>query len=101
MTTCAPLLAWTLSRRGRQLVTWDVAGLPADAVAAIRLDGGTSWVPLMINTDRDMLSVWAAGPDFAAPGDVLVVPTTSRAEIRIGAGQTTIFLDGGYIELVP
>lgn len=102
ITTCEPLLIWTLSRRGRELVTWDVAGLPDGAVADVRLENSSIWSGLMISADRDVLSTWAAGPDFTEPGaGVLVVPTTSRAEIKVTAGQTVVFLDGGYIELLP
>lgn len=94
-------LVWKLSRRGRQLITWDVDGLPADAVAAVQVEGSGPWRPLIISADRDMMSVWSAGPDFTDPGDVLVVTGTSHTEIRVVAGLTTIFLDGGFIELVP
>jgi len=100
-TACIPLPPWPLSRRGQELIAWDVSGLPSGATADLQLEGTGAWTPLLISTERDVLSVWAAGPSFTDPGDVLVVPTTSRTEIRIVAGQTTIFLDGGYIELVP
>lgn len=100
MTQCVrDQLVWKLSRRNRQVIPWDVDGLPSDAVAAVQLEGAGSWWPLTINTERDMLAIWAAGPDFTDPGDVLVVPATSRAEIRVVSGLTTVFLDGGYIEL--
>lgn len=101
MIDCGTELVWRLSRRGRELIAWDVDGLTEDATASIRLEDASTWWELDINEARDNMTVWVAGPDFTDPGDVLVVPTTSRAEIRIVAGAMTIFLDGGFIELVP
>lgn len=99
---CTPMLPWPLSRRGQELIAWDVDGLPAGAVADIQLENSDVWRPLMINTERTVLSLWVAGPDFVSPAsESVVVPTTSWAEIRVTAGATTIFLDGGYIELLP
>ena len=94
-------LVWQLSRRSRQVIFWDVDGLPLDADASIQLEGTGPWRPLVINTERDLLSTWAAGPDFPDPGDALLVPATSHVEIRVVAGMTTVFLDGGFIKLIP
>lgn len=99
---CSTLAPWPLSRRGQELIAWDVAGLPSGATADLQLEAAGTWHPLMINTERDVLSLWAAGPDFEFPAaGAVVVPTTSRTEIRVVAGQTTVYLDGGYIELLP
>lgn len=99
---CVPLPPWPLSRRGQELIAWDVGGLPPGAQADLQLEGSGTWHPLLINTDRDMLSIWAAGPLFPDPdAEAIVVLTTSHTEIRVTAGQTILFLDGGYIELLP
>lgn len=101
MTACDQVPVWHLSRRARELLYWDVDGMPADATASVRLENGTTWSPLALNSARDRLSIWIAGPSFVSPDGALVVPVTSRAEIRVVAGQLTTFLDAGYVQLVP
>lgn len=100
--SCVPLPPWPLSRRGQDLIAWDVSGLPAGASASLQLEGAGTWYPLMISTARDMISVMAAGPLHPAPATgTIIVPTTSHTEIRVQTGPIDVYLDGGYIELLP
>lgn len=101
MSVCGQITNWRLSRRDQETISWDVDGLPAGATATLQLEGVGTRYPMVISTDRTLLQILAAGPDYPTPDAELVVPVTSHCEIRVTKGTLSKTLDGGYIELVP
>lgn len=90
-----------LDRRGQEYASFAVGGAPpTDTALEVSFDDGSTWTPMVWNSDETAVKILVAGPDMPSPSGVVLALGRNMPLVRlVDTPETVIRSTGGSIDV--